>query len=173
MGGEVVNYPALRHGVHIYQALREKLLADFPDADHDTIRDSLEGATSLHELVAGLIRSALVDEALQTGLRARLDDMKSRLARLEERGARKRQLALEAMSDVGLHKIEECDFTVSTRSGSPGLVIVSEENIPANYWVPQPPKLDRQRVLTELKQGSDIQGVHLSNPKPTLLVRTK
>ena len=168
-----MNYPALRQGVHVYQTLRQRLLADFPDADHDTIRDTLEGATTLPDLVAGLVRSALVDEALHAGLRSRLDEMKSRLARLEERGARKRQLALEAMSEVGLQKIEECDLTVSTRTGSPGLVVVSEENIPLDYWVPQPPKLDRQKVLTDLKHGSDIQGVQLSNPKPVLMVRTK
>jgi hypothetical protein len=153
--------------------LRERLLADFPDADHDTIRDSLEGATSLHELVAGLIRSALVDEALQTGLRARLDDMKSRLARLEERGAKKRQFALDAMSEVGLDKIEECDFTVSTRTCSPGLVVVAQDSIPTAYWLPQPPKLDRQALLRELKAGKDVPGATLANAQSVLVVRTK
>jgi hypothetical protein len=168
-----MNYPALRHGVHTYQALREKLLADFPDADHDTIRDSLEGATSLHEVVAGLIRSALVDEALQTGLRARLDDMKSRLARLEERGAKKRQSALDAMSEVGLDKIEECDFTASTRTGSPGLVVIAEQNIPPAFWLPQPPELDRQALLKELKSGKEVPGAALANAHSVLVVRTK
>ena len=63
--------------------------------------DTLEGITDLHEMIAAVIRSALVDEALQTGLRTRLEEMRQRLARLEERGAKKRQLALEAMCEVG------------------------------------------------------------------------
>jgi hypothetical protein len=133
----------------------------------------LEGATSLHELGGGLIRSALFDEALQTGLQARLEDMKLRLTRLEERGAKKRQLALEAMSEVGLKKIEECDFTASTRTSSPGLVVVTEENIPPTYWLPQPPKLDRQSLLRELKSGNAVSGAALSNPQCILVVRTK
>ena len=78
------------------------------------------------------------------GLRSRLEDMKERLSRLEERGAKKRQLALDAMSEAGLRKLEQPDFTASVRAGSPHLVIVAEAAIPSSYWVPQPPKLDPQ-----------------------------
>jgi Siphovirus Gp157 len=95
------------------------------------------------------------------------------LARLEERGLKKRQLALEAMSEGGLKKLEQPDFTAFTRIGLPGLIIVSESAIPVSYWVPQPPKLDRQSLLTDLKRGGDIPGAQLSNPKPILTVRTK
>jgi hypothetical protein len=61
----------------------------------------------------------LIDEALQTGLRSRLEDMRGRLSRLEQREINKRQLVLEAMSEVGLAKLEQPDFTVSLRSGVP------------------------------------------------------
>jgi hypothetical protein len=62
---------ALRHDLHLYTHLRQKLIEAFPDADEDTIRDTLEGITTLHELIAEIIRSALVDEAFQQGLRLR------------------------------------------------------------------------------------------------------
>ena len=45
--------------------------------------------------------------------------------------------------------------------------------IPPAYWLPQPPKLDRQGLLGELKRGAAIPGAELSNPKPVLRVRTK
>jgi hypothetical protein len=41
------------------------------------------------------------------------------------------------------------------------------------YWLPQPPKLDRQTILGELKRGIEIAGAQMSNPKPVLSVRTK
>jgi len=168
-----VNTPPLKSEVQLYQWLREKLLDRFPEADDETVRDTLEGITDLHEIIAAIIRSALIDEALHKGLRSRLDDMKTRLARIEERGDKKRQLALEAMAEVGLKKLEQPDFTASARAGSPSLVIVKEEAIPNSYWLPQPPKLDRQSLLAELKRGSAIPGTQLSNPRPTLSVRTK
>ena len=85
-----------------YQGTKERLLAAWPEIDCETLRDTLEGITDLHEMIAAVIRSALVDEALHAGLRFRVDDMKERLSRLELRAAKKRQLALEAMTEVGL-----------------------------------------------------------------------
>ena len=159
--------------LYAYKRLRRRLLDEYPDLDDETIRDTLEGITNLHELISELIRSAIVDEALLSGLRSRLDDMRERLSRLEVRASKKRELALEAMTEVGLTKLEQPDFTASARSGSPALIVIAEERIPATYWVPQPPKLDRQAILGELKRGIEIPGAQMSNPKPILSVRTK
>ena len=72
------------------------------------------------------------------------------------------------MSEVGLTKLEQPDFTASARAGSPALVVCAEDAIPEPYWVPQPPKLDRQALLAELKRGIEIPGAQLGNPKPFL-----
>ena len=129
-----------------YLQLRERIALAYPEADEETLLDTLEGITDLHEMIAAVIRSALVDEALQAGLRGRLDDMRERLSRLEVRASKKRELALEAMTEVGLTKLEQPDFTASARAGSPALVVIAEETIPEAYWLPQPPKLDRQAI---------------------------
>ena len=118
-----------------YLLLKQRLFAEYPCLDDDTLNDTLEGITDLHEMIAAVIRSALVDDALSTGLRGRLNDMKERLKRLEERGAKKRQLALEAMDEVGLNKLQQPDFTASTRPGSPSLVVTIEGDVPSPYWV--------------------------------------
>jgi hypothetical protein len=156
-----------------YQQLKARLLLTHPDLDEDTLFDTLEGITNLHEMIAAVIRSALVDEALGTGLRSRLEDMKQRLGRLDERADKKRELALDAMNEAGLRKLEQPDFTATARIGSPALVIVAEDAIPQAYWVPQPPRLNRQALLTELKRGGEVAGTQLSNSNPVLSVRTK
>ena len=156
-----------------YQQLRDRLLLAHPELDEETALDTLEGITDLHEMIAAVIRSALVDEALAIGLRSRLDEMKQRLGRLDDRAAKKRELALDAMNDVGLKKLEQPDFTATARIGSPSLVVVAEDAIPPAYWVPQPPRLDRQALLTELKRGGEVAGTQLSNSNPVLSVRTK
>jgi hypothetical protein len=163
----------LKNELQLYNRLHERLLEQLPDIDDETIRDTLEGITDLHEMIAAVIRSALVDEALHAGLRFRLDDMKERLSRLELRANKKRELALEAMTEVGLTKLEQPDLTASARTGSPALVVIAEDRIPEAYWLPQPPKLDRQAVLAELKRGIEIPGAQMSNLKPVLSVRTK
>jgi Gp157 protein len=80
------------------------------------------------------------------------------LSRLAERGLKKRQLALEAMNEAGLKKLEQPDFTASARVGLPPLVITSENAIPETYWIPQPPKLDRQTLSSDLKRGYEVAG---------------
>jgi hypothetical protein len=124
-------------------------------------------------MIAAIIRSALVDEALQLGLRTRIEDMRERLSRLAERGLRKRQLALEAMNEAGLKKLEQPDFTASARIGAPPLTVTSEQAIPEAYWVPQPPRLNRQTLTSDLRRGDEIPGACLGNAAPTLTVRTK
>jgi Siphovirus Gp157 len=156
-----------------YQGTKERLLAAWPEIDCETLRDTLEGITELHEIMAAVIRSALGDEALHADLRFRLDDMKERLSRLELRAFKKRQLALVAMTETGLTKLEQPDFTASARTGTPALIVIAEDSIPEAYWLPQPPKLDRQAILGELKRGTEIPGAQMSNPKPVLTVRTK
>jgi hypothetical protein len=168
-----MQHTALSHDLHNYLYLRQRLFEAFPDADDDTIRDTLEGITTLNELLAETIRSAIQDEVLSSALRARLQDMKHRLARLEARAARKRELALHVMGEANLRKIEQPDFTASARAGAPALIVLAAGEIPENYWVPQPPKLDRQALLTVLKQGEQVAGAQLSNPKQILSVRTR
>ena len=164
---------SLNHDIHIYTYLRQKLVEAFPDADDETIRNTLEGITTLHELIAEIVRSALVDEALQSGLRLRLEDMRQRLSRLEARSTKKRELVVDAMQEAGIRKLEQPDFTVSARAGSPSLVVIAEDQVPEAFWVPQPPRLDRQALLGCLKRGQAVSGVQLSNSKPVLSVRTK
>ena len=168
-----MDYRLISTELNKHQLLKEHLLSEYPTLDEAALRDTLEGITDLHEMIAAVIRSALVDEALQVGLRSRVDDMKERLTRLEVRCEKKRQLALEAMSEVGLRKLEQPDFIASARAGSPPLVVVSEGEIPQTYWVPQPARLDRQSLLADLKRGDEVPGVHLGSPMPSLTVRTK
>jgi hypothetical protein len=148
-------------------------MADFPDLDDETLHDTLEGITDLKQMLAEVIRSALDDEALAGGLSTRLSDMKARLERLEERGKRKRQLVLRAMAEAEISKLTEADFTASVRAGAPTLDVVAEDKIPAAYWKPQPPKLDKQGILSALKGGAEVEGASLAPPQMQLSVRTK
>ena len=163
----------IKHEINGYRLCRDLILEQWPSLDDETLRDTLEGITDLHEMIAEVVRSALADQAMVAGLKLRLDDMKSRLARLEERGRKKRQLALDALVEADIKKLMQPDLTVSVRPGTQALVVTSEDNIPEDFWIPQPSKLDRQGVLAALKLGKIIEGAALNNPALTISVRTK
>jgi hypothetical protein len=163
----------IRFEIGKHQYLRDRLLAEIPDLDAETLADTLEGLTDLREMLAELIRSALEDEALAAGLSTRLSDMKARLERLETRAKRKRQLVLRTMSEAAIAKLEQADFTAALRLAAPALEVVAEDKIPAAYWKPQPFKLDRQGLVQALKAGTAIEGVAWARPHQLLSVRTK
>jgi hypothetical protein len=156
-----------------YRAVRERIRAQDPELDEQTLTDTVEGLTDLHEILAAIVRAALADEALATGLKGRIAEMQERLERLQERAAKRRQVVKDTMVELDLKKLTAPDFSASIRPGSPALLVIDEAAVPGIYWEPREPRLDRQGLLAELKQGAEITGVTLSNPEPVLSVRTK
>jgi Siphovirus Gp157 len=156
-----------------YRAIRDRIRAEDPQIDEKTLADTVEGLTDLHEIVAAIVRSALSDETLATGLKYRIADMQGRLDRLENRASKRRQIAKDIMVELDLKKITAPDFTISIRPGMPILLVLDEAAVPSMYWQPSAPRLNRQGLLCELKDGAEISGVTLSNPSPVLSVRTK
>src|SRR6516165_7720728 len=141
-----------------YRAVRERIRAQDPDLDEQTLTDTV---------------AALTDEALATGLKGRIAEMQERLERLQERATKRRQIVRDTMVELDLKKLTAPDFSASIRPGMPALLVIDEAAVPSIYWEPREPRLDRQGLLAELKQGAEITGVTLSNPEPVLSVRTK
>ena len=75
-----------------HQYLRERLEAEFPEADEETLRDTLEGMTNLTDMLAEVLRSQLDDQTLVAALKARIGDMQVRAGRIEDRARKKRRL---------------------------------------------------------------------------------
>src|SRR5579864_2327668 len=165
--------PHLLHDLARHQYLRERLKTEFPDADYETLRDTLEGLSSLPEALAAMLRSYLDDLTLVAALGMRIDDMQERLSRIELRADKKRELVTSVMERAEIKKLAEPDFTASLRPSPPAVVVIDEGQIPQVYWKPQPPKLDRQGISAALKSGAAVPGALLSNPEMVLSVRTK
>jgi len=99
--------------------------------------------------------------------------MQARRDRLRDRAAKRRQIAKDVMAELDLKKLSAPDFTASIRPGTPALMVIDEAAVPSIYWEPREPRLNRQELTNDLKQGAEIAGVALSNPEPVLSVRTK
>src|SRR5215467_15638120 len=145
----------------VYRLIRDRIRAEDPQIDEQTLADTVEGLTDVHEIIAA------------TGLKSRVAEMDERLNRLRDRATKRRQIVKEVMVELDIKKIMAPDFTVSIRPGMPALLVLDEAAVPSIYWEPREPRLNRQELLSDLKGGADVNGVALSNPEPVLSVRTK
>jgi hypothetical protein len=161
------------HSVSIYQTIRDRIIAVEAGIDDATLSDTLEGLTDLNEVLAAVVRSALLDEAMAEGLKAHIKTLQDRLERLLLRATARREISREAMLEVDLKTVKAPDFTLTLRPGSPAVVVIDEKAIPDGYWEPREPRLDRYRLLTDLKYGVVVDGAILSNPEPVLSVRIR
>lgn len=165
--------PLIERELALHTHLRKRLAEEFPDADEDTLADTLEGLSNLPDQLAAVVRSALDDESLVEALRRRMGEMRERANRLARRAETKRRLVTETMARAELKRVEREDFTVSLRPARPALVIVDEAEIPDQFWKAGPPKLDRRGLTDYLREGGQTCGACLDNGSPSISVRTR
>lgn len=77
------------------------------------------------------------------------------------------------MVETANRKVTVSDLTIALRSGRPALQNTDEIAIPSDYWVMPEPRLDRQSLATELKNGAQVPGVCLGNHRRCSVSNTK
>ncbi len=165
--------PKLAAAISERDLLLTQLREQFPEADEQTIQDTVEGESDVNLMLAAIVRSSLDDLSMSLAIKTRMADMGERDQRLRDRAAKKRDLVLHVMERGGIKKLTEPDMTVSLRASPPHVTITDETIIPEIYWLPQAPKLDKAALKNAIKDGENIPGVLLGNISTTLSVRTK
>ena len=153
-------------------AILRQSLAAITD-DEDALRDTIEGQTTLHEMIVSVAASIAQDEELLTGIKVRAEDLSARKFRIESRVDRKRALIEQAMSVGEIRTLELAECTLSLKSKPKGLIVENEADVPSKYWAPQPPKLDRKALTAALRDGQEVPGASLDNGGISLTIRRK
>lgn len=138
--------------------------------DPDTLADTIEGETTLHEAIGFVMAGIDEDEMMITGLEVMAAQFKARCARYEARIDRRRAAIERGMAAGELTKLELPQATLSIRAVPPKLEIISEEMLPPKYFE-QVPKLKRAELWADVKAGESIPGARLSNGSTTLAIR--
>lgn len=158
--------PSAGHELHTQIEAARVLLASYPDIMGDDAKaraDAVEGETTLHEAIALGLSRIMEIEILETGIREAMDNLKARASRLGEQKKNLRTSLCVAMELAELPKMETPVGTVSLKRVPPDLEIVDESAIPARFFKPQEPKLDRMGLKAALKANEVIPGARLDN----------
>lgn len=155
-----------------YDEQRHTLETDYLQIIQDEFRDGVERG-SLHRSLASIVRFYLDDLGFAAFIGQRISGLEDHLSRIEQRGDRKRRVVARAMERAGTETITDPEFSV-VRSQTPGSLVLSDEKaIPASFWKPGPPELDRDALLAALRSGLAVPGASLGASEASILVRSR
>jgi hypothetical protein len=157
------------------KALRESLQIALggEEPDDELLTDSIEGETNLFEIIDRLLHRRSVNLNLAEGIDRLANDLDARRTRFQHRAEADKALIEQAMMIAELTKVERPGATLSLVNRPPKLMLADEADIPAQFWKPAAPSLDKKALTEALKAGEAIPGANLSNSAPSLTVRVK
>jgi len=153
---------ALSREIENARILREQIVAAAGD-DPDFIRDGIEGETGLFEMIDSMVAADGEDRALIEGIKAYEAAVEARRKRIEKRADIRRALLGTALELAEITKRECPAGTISLRKVAPSVILTEEADIPARFFKPQPPKIDKKAIADALKSGEPVPGATLSN----------
>ena len=162
----------LQNEAYKYRELKILLLESMPELEDDPecLLDTLEGLSDITEQLAGLIRSALLDESNIKGVADYMKKLGDRKSSLVARARKKRVIALNFMSDLGLKRIDAPDLTATRKRIPASVNVYDDTQLPAEF-VRVKKEPDLAAIQIALKKGVDIPGARLGNAGETLQIR--
>jgi Siphovirus Gp157 len=152
----------------------DALLLEYPELEDDVDfrRDVFEGQTSLDYVLSKLVENARDAETMADAIKARKSELGERQARFERKYEAMRKLILSVMERADLPKFQLIEATLSMRHLPPSPIVIDATALPDNC-VRIERKPDMKAIEAEIAGGREVQGVAMSNGKPSLTIRTK
>lgn len=166
---------ASEHKVQQEAEAARDLIAAMKDSlgDDDEFRaDFVEGETGLTEAIEGAIREIRECDIIAEGCASEIKVLSAREARARARVEKLRACIEQAMVTADVRKLNTPTKTLSISHRKGRVIVVDEAAIPAAYFKPQPPKLDR-KALADALQAGPIPGATMSNGSVSLTMRGK
>ena len=145
----------LRKETEAVRLLLDGMRALFTGDDTSLLMDTIEGETDLLEAIDAVIAEIDETDVLVTGLREKETQFATRRRSMEERVKRLRSLIEQAMAISEQHSLRRPAATLSLRKIPPDVVVMSEAEVPAEFFIlqpPPPPKLDKAGLRLALQE---------------------
>lgn len=137
-------------------------MAEDPDIDEQALKDTMEGIEGALEIkaegYAKIIRMLEGDAAVCDAESKRLRNKKQAI----ERNIDHMKKALQySMVQTGKTKFKTPLFSFGIQKNPASVVIDHAGMVPASYWIPQPPELDKKAIKAYIKENGDVDWAHL------------
>ncbi|MGB0299266.1 MAG: siphovirus Gp157 family protein, partial [Paracoccaceae bacterium] len=146
------------------------LVRELTGDDARLAHDLVEGETDFFEAVEAALSEIDECDILIAGLKDHEATLKARRSSIEKRRDRLRGLIDQAFQMASIESHRFATATITTKAVPPKVVILDESEIPARFFTPQPPKLDRSALLAAAKIEA-VPGAQLSNGGTTIQIR--
>lgn len=157
----------IRVSATIVGNIRAAGIAD-DDPDFETLLDSECDAP---ERVRRVLRAARYIEAQSKALGELQAEMRERKARLDRKAESLRDMALWALGEMGLKRLDAPDFSATVTAGHPRVVVTDLDALPDEACRIER-KADKDRLAGMLADGP-VPGAEWTNPTPFLSVRSR
>lgn len=154
----------------LYELADEYVLAmrqmEDADIDEQTMRDTLDGIKG--EITNKITNIGKIIKNYQANIEViagELDRLGGKKKTLENKIFSLKTYLQTEMDKLSMDRVSDPILTVSYTENAPSVNLVDLTRVPGIYWKEQDPILDKQRILQELKEGVEIDGVTLQRTK--------
>lgn len=143
-----------------YKRLLE--MAEDPDMDPETLKDTLEGIEgAIEDKADGYAKVLKEMEASEIAIKNEIDRLNAKRLGIAN-NMRLMKLSLQAaMEATGKIKFKTKLFSFGIQKNPPSLVITDESRVAHDYWIPQPPKINKKAIKEALNEGFEFDWAHL------------
>jgi hypothetical protein len=153
----------------------EALIRQHPEIAEDEVlrADTLDGETSISDVLTDLIRLGEDAKALRDASKSQQENLKARAQRFDRRVEFTRALMLAILDAAHLRKIELPEATIFLRNNAQQIVGDADPTTLPDDLVKIERKADRTAIKDALKAGRELPGLSLSNSPPSVVVTVK
>lgn len=149
------------------KVLKEHLLAIMPEdgLDPGTLRDMVEGETSLLETIEKVAFQIAQDKAAVEGIAKYESTLSARKSRLNKRVETLRAMLLNVLDLLEEDRFDLSIATLTKKRTPVQLLITAEPDVPSKYWVTPPATVSRKLLGDDLKsRAAALEALHEQHP---------
>lgn len=147
----------------LIQQLRDLEGISDDEGDAQVVADMIEGETGLLEAIDEVLKSIAEDRLLIAGIKEYEAQLETRRKRLEQRVEKYQWAVGNALRKSNQRKFTHPLCTISYAAGRKNakVEITDESKLPLEYMVRADPRVDKRRLLADMKDGVKVEGAVL------------